>query len=108
MTDIIRKTSERPAIDKVDLHEKDDDAGSWVYTLLLGLDMDRGWCLEFDMVDGELISALTPAGQDPILHMQVSEKWDAELGLYRSTVTINAESDDVVWDEKTKTLRIEG
>lgn len=108
MTDPVRHNDDRPTIDKVDLVDNDSDEFGWPYGLLLGLDHTRGWCLEFDMQDGKLISALTPAGVDPILLMQVSETQATNQEGFRTTVNINVEYGKATWDEKTKTLRIEG
>lgn len=101
-----RRNDDRPTVDKVDLTDNESDEHGWPYGLILGLDYTRGWALEFDMEDGVFGAALTPAGVDPILLMQATEKQDAE-GRWHSTVTIKAEA-NATWDAATKTLTIGG
>lgn len=90
-------------INKISLACHDPDEG-WGHGVLFGTDMDRGWTLECDMQDGKLISAFTPAGQDPIFLMQATPTSSEEY--HGTVVRIQVECDDVTWDADTRTLII--
>lgn len=90
----------KPAVDAAALVSRDQ---GWPYALMLGTDLERGWSFEFDMTDGKLSSAFTPAGVDPLFLLEVEER-DGPYGVSKATITV--EVGVAAWDAARGVLTI--
>jgi hypothetical protein len=90
-------------INEIKLVFHDPDEG-WGHCLLLGTDMDRGWTIECDMENGRFISALTPAGYDPIFLMQIEPT--SNITYAGTVVRIQVEAGIAEWDAVKRELTI--
>lgn len=83
-----------------------DNPHGWPFSLWLGSNPTKGWVLEFDMDGGNVKAALTPAGQDPVLLLQVEQHGPTPYS-FDTVVRVQVQLGKATWDPEKRELVIE-